>query len=312
MQLLPHFLNPVTALLSLPPQSTVVTLSTDASDHQWGAALQLPRSAASHNQPQEETTNGWFPVDQQRCHITAKETWACLYGLRAFERVLPPGTRIRLQVDAQCLYFALRRMRTKSPHLLPVVKEIAQLAHNNSWVLTPVWVPSADNPADAPSRAPRDYDDYALSATLFPRACQLLPHLPTLDLMATASHKQCPRFVSRLPQPGAVAIDLFAHPLRSFPDQLLYVCPPWGCIQRLLLHCSSLRRDQQLLLVTPDWSRQPWFRHLERIRRSHVTFPPTSGTYVDPLGLPMPKPRWSTVCSVISGADISQLACQPP
>ena len=314
-------LTPLSQPLSLPPQTAVYTVSTDASDHQWGAVLHryhspqqtephqcTPQCHRSHTS-QHFSTNGYFHSSRQHLHITAKEALAALYGLQSFQHLLQPGSRIHLQVDSQSLYHALRRLRTKSPTLLPIVTQLAALTSVHSWTLTPSWVRSEDNPADEPSRSARDFDDYQVAPQVLQRALhQLHLPLPSIDLMTTAAHTQCPRFVSRLPQPTATATDLFSFPLHTLPDSLLYVNPPWGCIQRLLLHLTSLRPDQRVLLVTPTWERQPWYQHLQHLRRQHTQTPPRKGVFLDPLGLEMPTPRWSTDFSVICGADMHSQA----
>ena len=98
--------------LDLPPQQLHCTLSTDASDWQWGAHLQLPQQPAI-------TFHGYFNPAFQRKHITQKEAAATQFALHSLQNhpLLPHGTVIRLQVDAQSLYHTLRRMKTRSINL---------------------------------------------------------------------------------------------------------------------------------------------------------------------------------------------------
>lgn len=284
-----------------------MTVSTDASDLKWGAVW--------HKSPTETSseTGGWFCPSLLRLHITKKEALGALWGLQSYQRKIPPGARVHLQTDSLSLYHALRRLRTKSPALLPVIRELASLAAQRNWVLTPHWIPSEENLADKPSRD-RDFDDYRLDPRLlFPALKALpLPCLPTIDLMTTETHSQFRRFVSRTPQPNSIATDLFSMPLSSLPDRVLYVNPPWGSIQRLLLHLSTMRSDQMMVIVTPHWDLQPWYRHLDQIRSSAHRLPPQNGTYLDPLGEPMPSPRWSTDLSLICASRIAALKFPKP
>ena len=111
----------ISTQLQLPPQTHHCTLSTDASDWQWGAHLLLP------NQP-PVTFNGYFNQHLQTKHITEKEAAATAFSLQSLvdHPHLGPGTVIRLQVDAQSLYHALRRRKTRSPNLHTHLIHISQ------------------------------------------------------------------------------------------------------------------------------------------------------------------------------------------
>ena len=149
---------------------------------------------------------------------------------------------------------------------------IASLSLEMGWSVTPKWVPSEENPADKPSRAKRDYDDYRLDPRLLQDSLlRLQCKQPSIDLMTTHAHRQCHRFLSRTLQPESVGVDVFARPLSELPDKTLYVNPPWSAIPRMLLHAATLRPDQQMVLVTPRWELQQWWQHLCRIRSRSVT-----------------------------------------
>ena len=289
--------QPAEAPLQLPQRSPSHTISTDASDTRWGAVL--------HRQTTIAPFGGYFSEEEQRLHITAKETLAVLRTLQSLSPHLPDHALLLLQVDAQSLYFALKKLKTRSARMHAVLAEIHSLCLLHDWTIRPVWIPTEENEADAPSRAGRDWDDYRLRPDLLRTAReQLRVDKPTLDLMASQQNAQTRRFCSATPQPGAVLLDVFSRPLSHHSDKTLYCNPPWGAIQRLLLHAQTMRHDQQLILVTPRWELQPWWTHLARVRTRHLTLPPSTPPYVDPLGRPMPCPRWSSDISVISGSTM--------
>ena len=157
--------------VQLPSSPHLFRLATDASDWRWGAVT-----------PTEEF-GGYFSPEEQKLHITAKETLALLHALRSLS--LPPNTHVHLSVDSQPLYHALRRLRTRSFALQPLLLQIHQHCLRHALHLTPHWVPSEENPADRPSRAPRDWDDYQIAPAHLNTALRSLslPH-PTIDLMA--------------------------------------------------------------------------------------------------------------------------------
>ena len=57
-----------------------------------------------------------------------------------------------LLVDSAVVYYILRKGRSSSSHLLSVYRRLSSLLLASGLSVTPIWVPSAANPADAPSR----------------------------------------------------------------------------------------------------------------------------------------------------------------
>jgi hypothetical protein len=60
--------------------------------------------------------------------------------------------RVFLLLDSSVAFFSLWKGRSSSPALLLVLRKISALLLAGGLSLLPGWIPSAVNPADAPSR----------------------------------------------------------------------------------------------------------------------------------------------------------------
>ena len=99
-----------------------------------------------------------------------------------------------------------------------------------------MYVPSRDNPADAPSRGLSDLDCSLSLAAWHEVDTAFGPH--TIDLMALPFNVQADRagrplrFFAPLPCPQAAGINVFAQDIP--PDENAYVFPPFVLIGPLL------------------------------------------------------------------------------
>jgi hypothetical protein len=89
-------------------------------------------------------------------HINELELEAVLLALRAvLSSPIASASRRRLYLvtDSSVAYHALRKGRSSSPALLRLLRRCSALALGGGLSLAFVWVPSAVNPADSPSRS---------------------------------------------------------------------------------------------------------------------------------------------------------------
>jgi len=90
-------------------------------------------------------------------HINVLELRAALLAVHwalSFPSALV--SRVFLLLDSSVAFFSLWKGRSSSPALLLVLRKISSLLLAGGLSLLPGWVPSAVNPADAPSRLHRD------------------------------------------------------------------------------------------------------------------------------------------------------------
>ena len=76
----------------------------------------------------------------------------------------------------------------------------------------------------------------------------------TVDLFASRSNTQLPRFISWKPDPQALATNALQVP---WIQETGFACPPWALISQCLM---KIQREQSTLtLVTPYWPSAIWF-----------------------------------------------------
>jgi hypothetical protein len=86
-------------------------------------------------------------------HINALELRAALLAVHwalSFPSAL--CRRVYLLLDSSVAFFTLWKGRSSSPQLLMVLRKVSAMLLAGGLTLLPGWVPSAVNPADAPSR----------------------------------------------------------------------------------------------------------------------------------------------------------------
>jgi acetolactate synthase regulatory subunit len=90
-------------------------------------------------------------------HINALELRAALLAVHwALSSPSALSSRVFLLLDSTVAFFSLWKGRSSSPALLLVLRKISALLLAGGLSLLPGWVPSAVNPADAPSRLQPD------------------------------------------------------------------------------------------------------------------------------------------------------------
>ena len=138
----------------------------------------------------------------------------------------------------------------------------------NKSKLSIAWIPREQNTlADALSKF-SDPDDYSLSASTF-RTVESTwgPH--SIDLFASSSNAQLPRFCSLLYERDAVATNAFSL---SWNGENAYAFPPPSLIPAILTHAAS--SGTTITIIIPEWHSAFWWPLLSpspRIWHSFVT-----------------------------------------
>ena len=219
-------------------------------------------------------------------------------------------------MDNQALVACWGTERCASPQVIEIMKDIFQVCFDYNIHLSLFYIPSRENPADAPSRQLAKGD-----ATLTPRAWELVQQVfggvggHTLDLMALDSNAMVSREGTRLrhftPQasPGTSGVNVFSQQIRS--EERCYAFPPIYLIPAVIAFLQE--RQLYCTLVVPAIVPAPaWLPRLMSFAgRSMVIgykgdkgvllYPSAQGYQQDKRGLP-----WN-LCAVSIGVESGAL-----
>ena len=210
-----------------------LTLHSDASFSGWGGCLNLP------GQPPLESRGVWD--EATRCLPTAVKEAKALFNTLESLLSSTHNARIDAFVDNRSLLYSWERQVSKSSAISDILKDIFSFTMSRNLSLNLIYVPSKDNPADAPSRSLSDLDCSLSPAAWHQVDTAFGPH--TIDLMALPFNVQPDRagrplrFFAPLPCPQAAGINVFAQDIS--PDENAYVFPPFVLIGPLLKYLSS-------------------------------------------------------------------------
>ena len=170
--------------------------------------------------------------------ICCKEALALYFVLQSVYDSLW-DRRVTVTVDSKALYDAWGGLRARSTSLARVLKQIFGVTIETNCALRLRWVPSTENPADAPSRESSRADARLVQSIWAFLQRELSGNAGfTFDLMALPSNVPIGvgglplKFFSRSPAPGSAGEDVFAQ--KCPRDEELYVFPPFVMIGSLI------------------------------------------------------------------------------
>ena len=199
-----------------------ISLATDASNFAWGAAIGSMKMADRFHQG-----------DNRPIHL--KEADALLKTLQSVPELLT-GHRVDAFVDNMAVLYAWERQKAKDLRLNRIMLQLATECTKLNCDLRLQYIPSAQNPADEPSRR-TSASDSTLSQKLWENIeVQYGPH--TLDLMALDSNAQKDNKGSPLPHytpyplPGSAGVNALAQSLSAKEN---YYCFPPICMTQSVI-----------------------------------------------------------------------------
>ena len=265
--------------IQLPPIN--LTVWSDASKQGWGAAYQ------------GISTGGHWSVEEARCHINVLELRAATLALKAFlqsqDPQHPPLKHIHLRIDnTTALAYINKKGGTRSPALTAQALELWAVALTAGVSLTAQHIPGIQNVvADAASRQIETRTEWTLDRKIFQSICQRF-YTPEVDLFASRLSHEVPKYVSRYPDPGALAVDAF---LQNWSKWTCLIHPPVVLLPRVLRKIKE-DRATAVPLIAQNWTGQPWFpdliqmlvdRSLMLPQRQFLLFLPFQPTAYHPL-----------------------------
>lgn len=266
-----------------------VTLFCDASDDGWGAVLTTTGPAEA--QPTAVRRGRWSDGECS-LHITAKEALAVA---RALQQLRPQvaGAAVHLRTDASAALGLFSRWSTSSTDLARCGWAAARaLRRAKATLASVVYVPSSENPADAPSRfadsaaaalitrerqrAQREAraarGDEELAATAW-ATIRRRWGTPSVDLFASSpATARVTRFYSRWGgRPEAVGADALASAAAWASERLAYAFPPVPLIARFL--SLVFATGARCVVVVPRWTGAAWWPGAAAAARDSLFWP---------------------------------------
>ena len=274
------------------PDLPTHTLYSDASDLGWGAVSEaFPDPIA-----------GWFLHPQLQDHINLKEARALLEAIQVYNL---RDVHLQVYTDSTTVFWYLKKWGGRSLKLNALMRDLWSLTIQRNLAITPHWLPSAENPADTPSRRP--WSPLAHSM-LHPQVVEsILGHfahptdhrpafLPQVDWMAEKDQAQLPRFVTPLE-------NIFAQDLPAISPG--WVNPPWHLIPPLLNFWASQPPSAQALAILPYKPRSPWWVLKEQMQVGEGLFiHHTHGLFLDQWGTPLVSPPVPLQACLLTGRSL--------
>lgn len=199
-----------------------VDIYTDASTSGWGVVIN------------NRSYSGNWSATQYQHHINYKELLTVFIALQ-HPRV--KGQMINIISDNITTIAYINHFGgTRSPALMKQATSIWNWCLRTGTRIRITYVPSAFNPADAPSRQLTGQLEWRISSPFFDLMDRKWgPH--TVDLFASPDNHQLRRYMTWKPTSGAIGHDALQHHWRTLGN--VYLCPPWN-----LLPLSSRRSDK--------------------------------------------------------------------
>ena len=225
------------------PSPPSLTITSDASLSGWGAVCG------------QDSVGGLVAPDERGLHINVLELRAVFLGLRHFASRYRKRTILLHLDNTTAVAFINRQGGTRLRTLCDLAVQMGVWGMRRDLSLEARHIPGVVNvSADAISRQHFTDPEWHLDPTVFSHLTAML-FQPSIDLFASHRSAQLPRFVSRLPDRGAEAVDAFSIP---WSGDTLYLFPPPTLVRQVL---RKLTADctGQAILVAPGWPQRPWF-----------------------------------------------------
>ena len=212
--------------LQFPPPDLTI-FSDAAKTGGWGAACQ------------GKSTGGVWSEEESNLDINMQELLAAELAILTFTKDTKPKS-IHLRIDNTTALSYLTKMGgTKCPELTKISKRIWSYLFSHGITLTVEWISTKLNTrADFESRNVQDSSEWKLCPDIFRRLCQRLGQ-PNLDLFASRTSHQLPRYISWKDDPQCWSVGAFQQ---EWTGNFPYAFPPQPRGPKVLYN-ASLHND---------------------------------------------------------------------
>ena len=263
-----------------------VDIYTDASSSGWGVVI----NNKSHS--------GIWNTQQQSRHINYKELLTVFIALK---RPSVQGRTVNIISDNVTTIAYINHFGgTRSPELMRLATTLWNWCLSTGTRIRTTYVPSAFNPADAPSRRLTGQLEWAIDRKFFRRLDQQWgPH--HVDLFASPINHHLPRYMTWKPSEGAVGHDALQHLWKPLGN--VYLCPPWNLISPAL---QKIKQEKIMAtIITPHWPSAVWFSTIKAMTTAPPIHIPRHQVLPAPGNAPdilEKNPHWSLCAWRINGA----------
>ncbi|XP_065195411.1 uncharacterized protein LOC135826738 [Sycon ciliatum] len=199
--------------------------------------------------------SGLWTVAEKHIHINCLELRAAFFGLQSLAKDLR-SAHVIIEIDNQAAVWCINKMRsTTSPELNSEAQQLWQWCLEKDITIRAEYRPGELNvEADFWSRQ-TGAAQWILHREVFQRLANQLAFPLEVDLFASRTAAQLPRFVSWKPDPHSWRTDA---PSFTWSDLNAYLFPPLCLLTRCL---RKIQREEvaQCVLVAPMWRGAPWF-----------------------------------------------------
>lgn len=253
------------------PPTPDAVLTTDASPNGWGATLDIDGCRWS--------TFGHFSRRQSRLSSNWREATGVTRAFFAFRRRLRRVRTVLIRTDNTTTLSILRRFGSRHRHLGVALEPLLRFVLRHRIVLLAEHVAGAENgAADRLSRITPSRNEWHLRRSALAAAVTHFDVQPTIDWFASYNSHLCPRYVSRCPDPRAVAVDALRQPWHG--EFGLFV-PPINLLSRVVSRIA--RQHAHGIVVVPAWPSRPWWSTLMSLTTCRPLPLPRDAMVVDHL-----------------------------
>ena len=234
---------------SLLPTTPTQTIFVDASNTGWGCSWKTYRA------------HGYWTTQEAAQSINWRELKAAHLALTTFQ--VPQNSTILIRTDnTTSLSYINKQGGTRSLPLMELATEVWNWCLANNIHIQAQHIRGIhNNIADMESRRTFFKNQWQLK----PKAFQTINHLwgpHSIDLFADRTTKLLPKYVSWMPDPGAIHTDAFTIPWNIWTRP--FANPPWNLISRTLRKIIQ-EQISQITIVVPHWPSAIWFPLLQRL-----------------------------------------------
>ena len=236
--------------MSLSTQNAQIVITTDASMQGWGAHMRVAQICRK-----------WDRLTAETKHINWLEMKAVSLALKHFKQDVQGKVVMIRTNNTTVISYLNKQGGTRSPSLCILTWELLSWCKTMNMTVKAAHIPGKRNViADRLSHGRTTKNtEWSLLQTVVNQIFQVWDR-PHIDLFASDKNKKLPIFCSPVPHQNAEAVDAFSV---SWEGILAYVFPPPILLSRVLK--KIWEENCIVILIAPNWPRQPWFPMLLKL-----------------------------------------------